>query len=69
MLARLMIADSTQSPLAGTAMVLPNLTKTTAHSPARLMIVDAMRIRLAVEMMSKNNKKTSSPTFSVKWIQ
>jgi hypothetical protein len=68
MLARLMIADSTQSPLAGTAMVLPNLTKTTAHTHVRLMIVDVRQTQLAVGTMSKNNKKTSSPTFSIKRI-
>jgi len=63
MLARLMIAVSIQIPLAGTVMVLPKLAKTTAHSPARLMIADAMRIPLAVEMISKNNKKLQAQLF------
>jgi hypothetical protein len=57
MLARLMIA--------GTVTVLPKLAKTTAHSPARLMIADAMQIPLAVEMISKNNKNFK-PNFFIK---
>jgi hypothetical protein len=63
MFARLVIVDSIQSPLAGTVMVLPNLAKTTAHSPARLMIADAMQIPLAVEMISKNNKQLQAQLF------
>jgi len=51
--------------IAGTVMVLPNLAETTAHSLARLMIVDAMRIPLAVEMISKNNKNFK-PNFFIK---
>jgi hypothetical protein len=57
------MVDSIQTPLAGTVMVLQNLAETTAHSLARLMIADVMQTLLAVETMSKNNKKLQAQLF------
>jgi hypothetical protein len=50
---------------AGTVISLQNLAETTAHSPARLMIVDVRQTLLAVEMMSKNNNKLQAQLFQL----
>jgi hypothetical protein len=48
---------------AGTVISLQNLAETTAHSPARLTIMDVRQTLLAVEMMSKNNNKLQAQLF------
>jgi hypothetical protein len=63
MFARLVIVDSIQSPLAGTVLVLPNLAQTTVLTHVRLMIADVRQTQLAVEMISKNNKKLQAQLF------